>query len=260
MANPIPADRAGVIPHLVCDRCADALEFYKSAFGAEELCRMPIPGADRILHAEIRIGDALTPHVPSDKVAQAIAKAGALSLDHEHAAPQQRHAMIRSLIERIDLRCGELLLTIDLQGLLSELGYPSSGANSEQDAASPLSIESPMSLRRRGVETRIVVGDRQSAERIPEKNLVTAIVSAHHDLAHLTDGSGRSLRTMTTVNDVDRSDLARSLRLAFLSPRIVDSILTGTQPVELTARRLSRLADLPLSWSQQERLLGLEAQ
>ncbi|MCA9236274.1 MAG: VOC family protein [Planctomycetales bacterium] len=59
MANPIPADRAGVIPHLVCDRCADALEFYKSAFGAEELCRMPIPGADRILHAEIRIGDAV---------------------------------------------------------------------------------------------------------------------------------------------------------------------------------------------------------
>jgi uncharacterized glyoxalase superfamily protein PhnB len=55
MANPIPAGREGLIPHLKVDRCAEAIEFYKRAFGAEEIARMPAPDGKRIMHAEIRI-------------------------------------------------------------------------------------------------------------------------------------------------------------------------------------------------------------
>ncbi len=56
MTNPIPAGCEGLIPHLVCDPCADAIEFYKKAFGAEEICRMPAPDGQRIMHAQVRIG------------------------------------------------------------------------------------------------------------------------------------------------------------------------------------------------------------
>ncbi len=56
MAQAIPAGREGLIPHLVCSPCADAIEFYKNAFGAEEVARMPAPDGKRIMHAEIRIG------------------------------------------------------------------------------------------------------------------------------------------------------------------------------------------------------------
>lgn len=50
------------------------------------------------------------------------------------------------------------------------------------------------------------------------------------------------------------SDLTRILRLAFLSPDIVDRILNGSQPPELTTRKLSRLAELPHSWVEQRAL------
>ncbi len=56
MTKPIPAGREGLIPHLKCDGCASAIEFYKKAFGAEEVHRMPAPDGKRIMHAEIRIG------------------------------------------------------------------------------------------------------------------------------------------------------------------------------------------------------------
>ena len=56
MAKAIPAGREGLIQHLVCSPCADAIEFYKKAFGAEEVARMPAPDGKRIMHAEIRIG------------------------------------------------------------------------------------------------------------------------------------------------------------------------------------------------------------
>src|SRR5262249_46209816 len=56
MANssPIPAGKEGMIPHLTCAPCAAAIDFYKKAFGAEELMRMPAPDG-RVMHAAILI-------------------------------------------------------------------------------------------------------------------------------------------------------------------------------------------------------------
>lgn len=56
--KPIPEGMHTVTPHLVCAKAAEAIEFYKQAFGAEELSRMPGPDG-RIMHAALRIGDSV---------------------------------------------------------------------------------------------------------------------------------------------------------------------------------------------------------
>ena len=53
--NPIPPGMTAVTPHLVCAGAADAIEFYKKAFGAVEDSRMPGPDG-KIMHAVVRIG------------------------------------------------------------------------------------------------------------------------------------------------------------------------------------------------------------
>jgi PhnB protein len=46
-----------VTPHLVCAGAADAIKFYKEAFGAVEIMRLP--GHDgKLMHAIIQIGAA----------------------------------------------------------------------------------------------------------------------------------------------------------------------------------------------------------
>ena len=55
--KPIPDGYHSVTPYLILHDATAALEFYKKAFGAVELLRMPAPGG-RIGHAEIRIGDS----------------------------------------------------------------------------------------------------------------------------------------------------------------------------------------------------------
>ena len=56
--KPIPEGMRSVTPHLVCAGADSAIEFYKIAFGAVELSR--IPGSDgKIMHASIRIGDSV---------------------------------------------------------------------------------------------------------------------------------------------------------------------------------------------------------
>jgi PhnB protein len=54
--QPIPTGQENLIPHLVCSPCSEAIAFYKKAFGAEEIHRIPAPDGRRIMHAAIRIG------------------------------------------------------------------------------------------------------------------------------------------------------------------------------------------------------------
>ena len=55
--KPIPDGMRTVTPHLVCAGAADAIEFYKKAFGAQEVARLPGPDG-KIMHAMIRVGDS----------------------------------------------------------------------------------------------------------------------------------------------------------------------------------------------------------
>jgi uncharacterized glyoxalase superfamily protein PhnB len=56
--KPIPDGFHTVTPHLVIKGASKAIEFYKKAFGAEEISRMPGPDG-KLMHASIRIGDSI---------------------------------------------------------------------------------------------------------------------------------------------------------------------------------------------------------
>jgi PhnB protein len=55
--SPIPSGYHTATPYLVIKDAAQAIEFYKQAFGAQELFRMPRPDG-AIMHGEIQIGDS----------------------------------------------------------------------------------------------------------------------------------------------------------------------------------------------------------
>ena len=55
--KPIPEGYHSVTPYLIINGAGEAIEFYKKAFGASELFRIPAPGG-KIGHAEINIGDS----------------------------------------------------------------------------------------------------------------------------------------------------------------------------------------------------------
>jgi PhnB protein len=58
MVKAIPDGYHSATPYLIVDGAARALDFYKRAFGAKELLRIPAPG-DRVGHAEIKVGDSV---------------------------------------------------------------------------------------------------------------------------------------------------------------------------------------------------------
>jgi PhnB protein len=56
-AKPIPEGHHSVTPHLMIKGAGRAIDYYRRAFGAEEIMRMADPDG-KVRHAEIRIGDS----------------------------------------------------------------------------------------------------------------------------------------------------------------------------------------------------------
>jgi len=54
---------------------------------------------------------------------------------------------------------------------------------------------------------------------------------------------------------ISRRYIRRLVNLAFLSPKLIEAILEGRQPVALSATRLTEL-DLPIDWTEQHTLLA----
>ena len=61
MSHPIPSGYHTITPYLVVEGASEAIDFYRRAFGAEEIVRMAFPRPDgqvKVGHAELQIGDS----------------------------------------------------------------------------------------------------------------------------------------------------------------------------------------------------------
>nr|WP_295462741.1 recombinase family protein [Mesorhizobium sp.] len=177
-----------------------------------------------------------------------------LSTDHPRV-------LIRQIVRRITLHPDRIEMQIDTARLLIMLDSGgadigpidrSSNAAIAVRNSAIVSISTPIIIKRRGVETRLVIDSDSSSKREPDAKLVDVIAKAHLFLAKLTDGVGRTVAEVTDLFGVHSADVSRILPLAFLAPKIVEKILNGTQPADLTIRKLARVSDLPLRWADQE--------
>jgi hypothetical protein len=120
--------------------------------------------------------------------------------------------------------------------------------------AGPASFNVPVTFRRRGVETRLVLGHRDR-DAASDPKLIATVARAHDRLHWLADGRATSINELAVQTNLHLSEVSRLLPLAFLAPDIVEAIVDGRQPPELTAERLMRTR-LPKSWERQRRTLG----
>ncbi len=147
-----------------------------------------------------------------------------------------------------------LLIEIDGQELRILLGLKRiAGGNSQ---AKRICLELPISLKKRGVEKKLVLAGMPEPTANPSATLIAVLSQAQRWMDDLMSREAASARELSRCYKVDPGDVGKALGLAFLAPDIIEAILDGRQPVELTATRLKRLTDLPASWAEQRRLLG----
>jgi DNA invertase Pin-like site-specific DNA recombinase len=174
--------------------------------------------------------------------------------DLKSASAASRRAALQSFVDRIDVHPDHMSIGINLQKLSCLLGLREAGPTATETTISVIYL--PLRLKRRGVEARLVVGGDAEPVSKPDTALIKLIAKAHRWCDRMTDGSAASITELAVRENEDRNEISRHLPLAFLAPDIVDKILKGLQPVELTAEKLRRLGPLPYRWDEQRALLG----
>jgi site-specific DNA recombinase len=158
------------------------------------------------------------------------------------------------LLQLITLDAASLRLEIKRSGLAELLAGPDAGTAKHVEGLCGLSI--PIQLKRRGVEAKLVMRAAGNRCAPPDAKLVTAIADAHHWIDDLMTGRSSSIRGLARRNGRDPGEVSRTLPLAFLAPDIVEAILEGRQPIELTPQKLRRIGTLPCRWDDQRRRFG----
>ena len=110
-----------------------------------------------------------------------------------------------------------------------------------------LAFQHRITLRRRGVELRIIAGDCEPA---PDDVLIRVVAEARAWAKALK--SGTPLATLAKTTGRSEPYIRVRLPLAFLSPKLQSAILDGRQRPDLSVARLIS-QDIPLDWAEQDR-------
>ena len=196
----------------------------------------------------------------------------------ESAEPNRLRELISRLLRRIDLAKDAIKLTASRGAIVAWLVDTASSHTAERDCHASATavptdtelvsdnaaadavddlhvIELPLAIKQRGVERRLVIEGPHSSRYRPDQTLIDLVARAHVYLDALT--GGRERQEIANSYGVHPENVSRLLPLAFLSPRILEAILTGQQPADLTARYLTRDIELPILWAAQHRMLGV---
>jgi hypothetical protein len=153
-----------------------------------------------------------------------------------------------TIIERVELKRDGMQITLNLGAMLPQ--FPHGGATLRMTRLVP------MQLRRRGVETRLVIpGEAVTATRT-DPALLRALARGYNWFCELTSGRAVSTKQIADREGLSDSYVRHVVPLGLLAPAIVESICVGRQSVSLSAERLKDHASFPIEWDAQQQLLS----
>ena len=159
----------------------------------------------------------------------------------------EEDAACLTMLERISVAPGTLRVQLSAARLTEQLQLNIDAIESDR-----LVFMIPFTLRRRGVELKLLSGTSKTQ---PDQTLIRAIALAHDWLFEIK--AGRSVVDLANGRNTSDAPIRKRLPLAFLSPKIVAAVLEGTQPVDLTLKKLMA-RQIPLDWAEQERQFGFK--
>lgn len=134
-------------------------------------------------------------------------KAKGIQTNIQDANPISRRAAILTLVSAITLSESRLSITVSMRALCSD-------ANDEI-----ITFDYPLTIKRRGIETRLIIGGRSCG--LPDPKLLTMIAKARDWYTRLKTDPSLTINALATSENMHRSDIGKLLPLAFLSPEII---------------------------------------
>ncbi len=164
----------------------------------------------------------------------------------EGADCQAARKLLRSLDLQLTCSPPTMQASISRSALLAAAGLPAGPENDSQ-----VDVAVSMQVLHRGGRSRMIFQAPQHEQSNRNPKLIALVQRAFRAREQLLGEAAQSLASQ------QKHALTRDARLSYLAPDLIEAILTGRQPIELGARRLHRVGALPLSWSEQRKMLAL---
>ena len=166
--------------------------------------------------------------------------------------------LLPSFLRRIVIGEDQIEMAIDrneLRRLLTNGGKPITNEPAT-DTSDLISLTIEVKLKRYGGVMHIVVPPNPTIESISKTKpaLLKALARAHSWYETVLEGKALDQRALARHAGMTERYVGRVFECAFLAPDIVERILEGHQPDDLTFARLTN--KIPLSWSEQRRQFG----
>lgn len=181
------------------------------------------------------------------------------------STPRQIQFALKAIVERIELSEERLKIVLRVPEIGRFLGWDGVGLfhGNPSDWDRPHSIELidvPAATVRMKRFLALPVKQREPGhEATPNPRLVALIRRARSAQALLDSNRSEEISSLAVRVGTGPTRFARLVRLNYLAPDIITSILDGTQPKDLTRRRLTQ-SDIPMDWTLQRRLFGFPEQ
>jgi hypothetical protein len=125
-----------------------------------------------------------------------------------------------------------------------------------------VTVRVPISITRRGGRKLVLGPDGTDIPSSPitrhvENAMVKAIARAFRWRGMLESGEYATIREIATAEKINDAYVGRVLRLTLLAPELVEAILGGRQPAEITLASLFRR--FPVEWDAQAAAIAIDA-
>jgi DNA invertase Pin-like site-specific DNA recombinase len=159
---------------------------------------------------------------------------------------------VQPMLAKVVLGEERLRVVVDHKKLRAALGR--SGPQAElSEMPTVFNIDAAARVSFRGTRMKLLVGgDHGGGTASYDRSLIKTIARAHDWFECLRSGKVDSIETIAKSESLTGSYVTRVLRLAFLSPDMVERILHGTQLHELSADHLTLHAHIPPRWEEQD--------
>jgi site-specific DNA recombinase len=151
---------------------------------------------------------------------------------------------LTAVLERATIGPDQIEIKLSMRDLTGEDEIPDMGR------PRVVTCKMPLSLKRRGVATKLIIGGIEQPIGKPNAALVKIISRAHRWWQAITSGAS-SLADIIEKEKLSDRYVSKILESAFLAPAIVEQIVKGRQPSRLNWQRLMERPALHLSWRGQ---------
>jgi hypothetical protein len=161
--------------------------------------------------------------------------------------PHEKRELLLQLLNKVTLNKKRLLVEIKRDVFFG------TAANASK---SDFTVEIPILLKQRGVETRLIIEGETEAPHNRDAALIKTIARAVSWFDDLATGRVKDFSDLGRKEKLTRSVVGRICSLAFLSPELIEDVMNGRQALNVRTRNLLREVSLPESWAKQQKVFA----